>query len=699
MLPLLLTLSSAFCLGLFSNYLSAQRMSLAPERAGINFGLLSVQPLLAVVTVNPTRRDEVADLFQTVYRASEGVAMGWNGDSPTCTPGTNALAYSDATILRVNYYRAMAGLPGDVTLNELWNSKCMDAALMMSKQGDLSHTPGTNWACYTVAGAEAAGRSNLSLGREGPRAVDGYIDDDGGGNAPVGHRRWILYPRQEMMGTGSIPERGGSANVLWVIGGFSSGPTAPAWVAWPPQGYVPYQVMPQFSGRWSLSRQDADFSNASVVMSHNGSNVALTLEPQHQGYGDNTIVWIPKDVEMTKPSSDILYTVTVGNVVIGGMAQVFTYNVTLIDPDAVNVAPPLLTSRFTNQYNFILYWHSNAAGFALQSTHSLSPAPQWSTVEVSPTIQGPESRVILDASTQQNFFRLITLNTNATPDTNNPAGMVLIPAGSFTMGDTFGEGGELPTHPVQISDFYIDTHEVTKSLWEEVSRWAASHGYSFESHPSGKAARYPAEGMTWYDAVKWCNARSEMEGRMPAYYTSAERATVYRGGQINIQNAWVNWAAGYRLPTEAEWEKAARGGVSGHRFPWSDADTITHSRANYYSRSDEPYDVSSTRGFSPGFALGFGPYTSPVGSFAANGYGLYDMAGNVSEWCWDSDAPYSGESQTDPRGSDSFRLRVLRGGGWGLSAFYCRSAARSNTTPDNLYYDAGFRSVLSPGQP
>jgi sulfatase modifying factor 1 len=283
-----------------------------------------------------------------------------------------------------------------------------------------------------------------------------------------------------------------------------------------------------------------------------------------------------------------------------------------------------------------------------------------------------------------------------------PPNMALIPAGSFTMGNCMnsseGYSDELPLHTVYVSAFYVDKYEVTKALWDGVYQWATNHGYSFDYAGSGKAANHPVQTIQWSDAVKWSNARSEKEGLNFCYYTSAAQTTVYRSGYVNLTNACVNWAAnGYRLPTVAEWEKAARGGLSGHRFPWGDI--ISQSLANYYGDTGYyAYDLGPN-GYNTNYTSGGYPYTSPVGSFAPNGYGLYDMAGNAWQWCWDwyDGSWYSnvGATQADTRGpSGALSYRVLRGGYWSYVADYSRCAYRSYYWNQLFAYDViGFRCV------
>jgi formylglycine-generating enzyme required for sulfatase activity len=304
------------------------------------------------------------------------------------------------------------------------------------------------------------------------------------------------------------------------------------------------------------------------------------------------------------------------------------------------------------------------------------------------------------------FYRV--RGTNSVSPGTVPSGMVLIPGGSFTMGNCMdpsdGQSNELPLHTVNVSAFYMDTNVVSYTLWTNVYQWAITHGYSFEYGAQGKATNHPAQSMTWYDAVKWCNARSEKEGRAPCYYTNASQsqAAIYRSGQYDLATNWVNWVvSGYRLPTEAEWEKAARGGASGHRFPWSDSDNINWSRANYYATLGfYTYDVNAMSGYNPVWTGGGTPYTTAVGTFAPNGYGLYDMAGNVWQWCWDwyDGAYYSSSPGTDPHGPAPSSYRVNRGGSWYRNAFNCRAAHRYYYIPTLRINDIGFRSVLPPGQ-
>jgi formylglycine-generating enzyme required for sulfatase activity len=231
--------------------------------------------------------------------------------------------------------------------------------------------------------------------------------------------------------------------------------------------------------------------------------------------------------------------------------------------------------------------------------------------------------------------------------------MVLVEGGTFRMGSTSGDSDEKPVHSVTVKSFYMGNYEVTQQEWVEV----------MGSNPSiFKGDNLPVENVSWYEAVDYCNKRSLKEGLIPAYRGSGDAVTCDFG------------ASGYRLPTEAEWEYAARGG---------------NRKASYmYAGGNSPDAVAW-------YGANGGGCTHPVGTKQPNSLGLYDMSGNVFEWCWDRYGHYGSGGQTDPRGAASGSNRVDRGGSWGGAAVLVRSANRDSSTP---YYRSsllGFRLVRS----
>jgi formylglycine-generating enzyme required for sulfatase activity len=297
----------------------------------------------------------------------------------------------------------------------------------------------------------------------------------------------------------------------------------------------------------------------------------------------------------------------------------------------------------------------------------------------------------------------------------SPSGMALIPAGYFMMGDHHdGMPDALPVHNVGIDAFWMDICEVTNLKYCEYLNSAYGQGLievinnvvfkagdtesycdtdtsSSYSQITWDGNRFdvvngeedhPMLQVSWYGAVAYSNWRSEKDGRTPCY---------------NLETWDCHYGAGsYRLPSEAEWEKAARGSEHNpyYRYPWGDS--IDGSMANYYTSGD-PYE-------------GVWPQTTPVGYYdgnqipagndMANGYGLYDMAGNVFEWCddkYDDDYyQYCVDNNIDynPHGPVSGLHRVLRGGSWDGDTHFLRCALRNNNNPEHRSYYAGFRLVL-----
>ena len=277
-------------------------------------------------------KEAVRQFYLTEYMASEGVDSEWTGDHASCNPGATSAAFKEAILRRINYFRAMSGVPA-VQFQGEYIQKAQSAALMMSVNRQLNHTPPETWTCYTDDGYEGASSSNLFLGVYGPSAISGYMYDPGSGNYFVGHRRWILYPQTQYMGTGDIPPQNGypSSNVLWVFDRDNMWGERPmtreSYVAWPPPGYVPRQVV---YPRWSFAYPQADFSDSTVDVTRDDQLVGVMVNPIANGFGENTLVW---ELNESIPDGDVVYTVTLQNVVIDSIPQSFTYQVMIFDPN------------------------------------------------------------------------------------------------------------------------------------------------------------------------------------------------------------------------------------------------------------------------------------------------------------------------------------------------------------------------------
>lgn len=265
--------------------------------------------------------------------------------------------------------------------------------------------------------------------------------------------------------------------------------------------------------------------------------------------------------------------------------------------------------------------------------------------------------------------------TSATYNIAVPQGFVAVPGGTFTMGRTRGTGdtNELPTHRVTLSPFYIGRYEVTQGEWQEVMG-------NFTPPLYGAGDNYPVFDISIYEIYKYCNLRSMDEGLTPAYTilgstNPANWGTVPSGNSLAWDAVICNWDAnGYRLPTEAEWEYAARGAADNPDYLYSGADEIDE--VAWYLENNYQHGAK------------------PVGGKAPNGIGAYDMSGNVYEWCWDWYGAYYSYSQINPTGPAVGDRRILRSGSW---EFYDTESRVCNrySYPAISYDTAGFRLCRS----
>ena len=263
--------------------------------------------------------------------------------------------------------------------------------------------------------------------------------------------------------------------------------------------------------------------------------------------------------------------------------------------------------------------------------------------------------------------------------------MVLIPAGTFQMGSKAGYSENKPVHQVTITkSFYMGKYEVTQAEYEKY----CSYGIGSPSSSYGDGDNYPVYYVSWYDALVYCNKRSIAEGLTPCYSISGNTdpskwGTVPKSRSDSTWNAVVcDWNAnGYRLPTEAEWEYAARAGDN-------TVDSLTYSGTSDVNKLGE-YAWYTSNSSSK---------THEVGTKKANAFGLYDMSGNVWEWCWNwFTNSYDAETEggSDPTGASSGDYRVYRGGSWHYGSDSCAVSCRSGYYPYSRNYDLGFRVVRS----
>ena len=264
------------------------------------------------------------------------------------------------------------------------------------------------------------------------------------------------------------------------------------------------------------------------------------------------------------------------------------------------------------------------------------------------------------------------------PRLTTSARLLPVPGGTFRMGsDDTGEQAEYdgkPAHSVTLSDFYLGEFPVTQDLWTAVM------GDMGENPAHFNGERLPIERVSWFDAAVFCNRLSVETGRIPCYRlpdgqtygcTPARQWTLPNGGEVSCNHS----ANGYRLPTEAEWEYAARGGASNaaHSGTYAGSDLLDQV-AWYDGNSDSR--------------------THEVGLLLPNALGCYDMSGNVWEWCNDRHGNYDKSPKTNPPGPEKGFYRVLRGGGWFLDSRYCRTACRDGDGPDDRFHPIGFRLAL-----
>lgn len=475
-------------------------------------------------------RHQSKALYKSIYGYSENIPFSWKeqGSTSSCTtpnippssPGEPSDEYTLATHVRINYFRAMAGVNDDIQLDSSYNSNSQSAAIFQSSNlwnwmqesnsdwipipnafasDESPHNPPTDWNCYTTT-LDSTSDGNISWGNAGYDAVMSQMRDSGKNNVAAGHRRWLLYPTTTTMGVGSVdqqtrsgtPDYYPAAAVIYtadtnptaqrtVEGShiFSSPLASEVPVAWPPAGYVPYQVV---YPRWSFSYPDADFGTANVIMLKNGTDgVNVEIEQIKNGVGENTLVWVPMPETMDEnqsstkwpnPGIDTAYDVIIQDVSIDNVATTFSYTVTVFDPDTVgdNEVIPSLTgdSEITTNGPTL---HYTPVSFAEDHEVKVLTLEEYSTVEGAET---PLTNVTDGTHTEYSLQSDETVKSGSY---------------SFNLSHYDGKGGV--DQFFQLDETFLLSASSTLDFWSLIS-WSTSNQF-------GKVQISLDDGSSWAD--------------------------------------------------------------------------------------------------------------------------------------------------------------------------------------------------------